>query len=140
MVRVLVGLLISVAVTIAGARVAFLASTETGAEPMNEPWAQDRMEYVTWNGTRWTAWVRGDGFELDPLDDGRWHRHANQSIAFIDWEGEEWQARLEGDEFLLAHRGDWSAHAETATAIRYRDWMGRNQLRTVAQLRRGGVL
>ncbi len=136
MVRALVGLLMAVAVAIAGARVAFNASSETGAEPINAPYAQDRMEYVTWNGTRWTAWVRGDGFELDPLDDGRWHRHANQSIAFIDWDGEEWQARLEGDEFLLAHRGDWSAHAESATAIRYRDWMGRNQLRTVAQLRR----
>ena len=140
MVRALVGLLIAVALTIAGARVAFIASSETDAGPGNEPWAQDRMEYVTWNGTQWTAWVRGDGFELDPLDEGRWHRHANQSIAFIDWEGEEWQARIEGDEFLLAHRGDWSAHAETATAIRYRDWMGRNQLRTVAQLRRGGAL
>ena len=140
MTRALVGLLIALAVTIAGARVAFIASADADGEPANAPWAQDRMEYVAWNGGQWTAWVRGDSFELDPLDDGRRHRHANPSIAFIDWEGEEWQARIEGDEFLLAHRGDWSAHAETATAIRYRDWMGRNQVRTVAQLRRGGAL
>lgn len=140
MVRALVGLLMAVAVAIAGARVAFLASSETGSEPVNEPYAQDRMEYVAWNGERWTAWIRGDGFELDPENEGDWHRHANSSIAFIDWEGETWQARLDGDEFLLAHRGDWSAHAEASAAIRYRDWEGRNQVRTVAQLRRGGTL
>ncbi|WP_428102258.1 hypothetical protein [Candidatus Rariloculus sp.] len=140
MAKALLGLLAAVALTIAGARFAFIESTETGAGPVNEPWAQNRMEYVAWNGAQWSAWIHGDAFELRPVDDSNWHRHANPSIAFIDWEGETWQAKIEGDEFLLAHRGDWSTHAETATAIRYRDWMGRNQLRTVAQLRRGEVL
>lgn len=137
MAKALAGLIAAVVLTIAAAEFAFVSTRDAGNEPINEPWAQNRMEFTAWNNEMWTAWIRDDAFELQPVDQGTWHRHSNPSIAFIDWEGEAWQAKIDGDEFLLAHRGDWSVHSESSTAIRYRDWAGRNQIRTVAQLRRG---
>jgi hypothetical protein len=94
------------------------------------------MQFVAWNGARWTAWIRDETFEHVPQDPSRWSRHSNRSLAFIDWEGGPWQAKIDGEEFVLAHRGDWQEPTERATAIRYRDWTGKQQVRTVAQLRR----
>ena len=94
------------------------------------------MEFVAWNSEEWTAWINDDAFEQLPQNDGKWSRHSNPSLAYTDWDGEKWQAKIEGEEFLLAHHGNWQGPVERAEAIQYRDWKGRNQLRTVAQLRR----
>jgi hypothetical protein len=94
------------------------------------------MEFVAWNGEKWTAWIRDGAFEQRPSNEGQWSRHANASLAFIDWEGRPWQSKIDGDTLLLAYRGDWKGPTERVTAIRYRDWNGENQLRTPAQLRR----
>ncbi len=136
MAKALLSLSGAMLVTIVAARLAFIATTETGSEPANEPWAQSKMEFVAWNGQRWVGWIRDGAFELRPQEEGRWRRHSNPSIAFINWDGEFWQAKVDDDEFLLAHRGYWSGPIERAPAIRYRDWTGKNQLRTVVQLRR----
>jgi hypothetical protein len=118
------------------AKLAFNATTYTEAEPASRPWAQDTMEFVAWNGEKWTAWIRDDAFEQRPQNEVKWSRHSNPSLAFIDWEGREWQAKIDGDEFLLAHRGNWKGAIEHVTALRYRDWEGERRLRTVAQLKR----
>tara|TARA_B100001013_G_scaffold237119_1_gene145979 strand:+ start:97 stop:459 length:363 start_codon:yes stop_codon:yes gene_type:complete len=118
------------------AKLVFDATSYTGSEPVNEPWVQSSMEFVTWNGEKWTGWVRSEGFELRPQNEGRWSQHSNSMLAFMDWEGAPWQVRIDGDSFLLAHHGDWQGHTERAMAIHYRDWQGRNQLRTLAQLKR----
>lgn len=133
---VLLGLVAAFVATIVAARVAFEATTAPGAGPVHEPWAQNKMEFVAWNGERWTAWIRDGEFELVPQDTTNWSRHANTTIAFIGWQGEPWQARIDGDAFVLAHRGDWDAETQPAAAVRYRDWSGNNQLRTAAQLTR----
>lgn len=132
----MLGLLLATGCAIAAARLAYEATAATGGESGNEPWAQDRMEFIAWNGAKWTAWIRDSTFELVPQVEGEWSRHSNASLAFIDWEGDTWQAKVDGEVFLLARRGDWKASVERASAVRYRDWVGRNQLRTVAQLRR----
>lgn len=129
-------LLAAVVVAVLAARLLYNATAETGAEPIPQPWAQNAMEFVAWNGEQWTAWIRDDRFELLPHEEGRWRRHANVSLAFTDWQGQPWQAKIDGEQFLLAHRGDWKGRAERASAVRYRDWRGHPQLRTVAQLRR----
>lgn len=129
-------LLAAFLVTIAAARCAYSLSVNTGGQPAPAPWSLNKMQFLAWNGEQWTAWVRDDRFELDPENTGLWSRHANQSIAFIGWDGEFWQAKIEADEFLLARRGDWSGDPLRSDALRYRDWAGREQLRTVPDLKR----
>lgn len=123
-------------VTIVAAKFVYDATAYTGEGPDKQPWAQDTMEFVAWNGERWTAWIRDGVFEQRPQNAEKWSGHANASVAFVDWEGRPWQAKIDGDDFLLSHRGDWKSSAERANAIRYRDWEGQNQLRTPDQLRR----
>lgn len=121
---------------VVAAKLLYDATTYTGAEPINQPWAQNNMEFVAWNGEKWTAWIRDESFEQRPQDEGTWHEHANISLAFVAWDSEPWQAKIDGDGFLLARRGNWKDETMHVSAIRYRDWKGKNQLRTVAQLKR----
>lgn len=136
MTKAVVSLLAAVLAAIFAARVLFNATVETNTEPIPQPWAQHAMEFVAWNGERWTAWIRDEKFELVPREEGKWQRHTNVSLAFIDWHGQPWQVKVDGERFLLARRGDWKGRVETVSALRYRDWRGHSQLRTVAQLRR----
>ncbi len=136
MFKIVLGLTAAVLTVVLAAKITFNATTSSGSEPVNQPWAQDRMEFVAWNGEEWTAWVRAGLFEQLPQDTQAWSRHANVSIAYTDWEGRLWQAKIDDEAFLLAHRGDWEGPVERSDAIRYRDWRGKNQLRTLAQLKR----
>lgn len=136
MIKIVLGLSAGLLATVVAAKLAFNATTYTEAGPASRPWAQDTMEFVAWNGEKWTAWIRDDAFEQRPQNEVKWSRHSNPSLAFIDWEGREWQAKIDGDEFLLAYRGNWKGAIEHVTALRYRDWEGERRLRTVAQLKR----
>ena len=136
MAKALLALVGAFLAAIVAAKLTFDATTPGANEPVNEPWVQNKMEFVSWNNEQWTAWIHDDAFEQTPQAEGYWHRHSNPSLAFIDWEGEPWQAKIDGETFLLAHRGEWNEPTESATAIRYRDWSGRKQLRTLAQLTR----
>ena len=134
--KAILGLFAAVFATIVAANVTYNAVADKGSEPINQPWQQDRMEFVAWNNEQWTAWIIDEAFEQTPQDTGKWSRHSNPSLAFVDWSGEMWQAKTDGAEFLLARRGDWNGPILRTNAIRYRDWQGRNQVRTTAQLRR----
>ncbi|MCZ6828716.1 MAG: hypothetical protein O7F73_03880 [Gammaproteobacteria bacterium] len=136
MYKVGLSLIAALLATVVAARLAFEATVNTASEPVNQPWAQGTMQFVTWNHEKWSAWIRDDAFEQLPQNTDKWNRHTNASLAFIDWEGRAWQAKIDGDDFLLAHRGDWAGATERAVAIRYRDWQGKNKLRTTVQLRR----
>ncbi|HEY0687368.1 MAG TPA: hypothetical protein VGD45_33865 [Steroidobacter sp.] len=134
--KVVLTLLAAVLAAVVAARLMYSATATTDTEPIPQPWAQQAMEFVAWNGERWTAWIRGNKFELQPRAEGKWQRHTNVSLAFTDWKGEPWQAKVDGQQFLLAHRGNWKGRVERTNAVRYRDWQGHSQVRTVAQLRR----
>jgi hypothetical protein len=136
--KVVFGLVVAAAVLapVVAAKLMYEATAHTGTGPEHQPWVQHSMEFVTWNGEKWTAWVRDDTFEQRPQNEGPWHTHANASLAFIDWENKTWQVKIDGDAFLLAHKGDWQGATERVNAIRYRDWEGENQLRTLTQLKR----
>ena len=136
MTRAFAGLFAAFVFVIVAAKFASNLSTHSDDAPGNEAWAQNRMEYVTWNGDRWTAWIHEGVFEKAPQDTDTWSRHSNPGIAFMDWDGEPWQAKIDNGEFLLAKRGDWQGNVETAAAIRYLDWYGNKRLRTVADLQR----
>lgn len=118
------------------AKAAHLQSSPSHAATSNRAWAQNRMEFVAWNNSRWTAWVNDGAFEKLPAAPGKWHRHANTTIAFQSPDGRLWQAKIDGDEFLLAENGDWKGEVTRSSAVRYRDWAGNEQVRTVAQLQR----
>lgn len=134
--KALAGIFTAFLAAIAAAQFAYQATEKENGAHGNEAWAQDRMEFVSWNNERWTAWVHDDAFEKLPADDAKWHRHANRFIAYVDWDGEEYQARVAADGFLLARHGDWDGDVEISDAIRYRDWTGTKQIRTIAELRR----
>ncbi len=136
MIKIVFGLSAVVLATVLAAKLAFDATTYTGDTPVNQPWAQNTMEFVTWNGEKWTAWIRDSTFEQRPQNNVKWSSHANTSLAFIGWEGEPWQAKINSNTLMLAHRGDWKDSAKRVSAIRYRDWKGENQLRTLTQLKR----
>jgi len=138
MTRVASGLLAAFLVVVAAAKFAYHVSTESAVEPVDTPWSQDRMDFVAWNGEKWTAWIHQDTFELVPQNISDWSRHANPTIAFFDWDGNAWQAKIEEQEFMLARQGNWGGPVERSAALRYRDWSGNNQLRTVADLQRQG--
>jgi len=80
--KVLLGLLAAVLVVIAAARFAYSVSTDPGEEPVNEAWAQDKMEFVTWNSEKWSAWVHAGAFRQVPQNTDAWSRHSNASLAF----------------------------------------------------------
>ena len=136
MAKALLGFSMAMLVAIVAARFTYSVSTNPDTGPVQEAWAQNRIEFVTWNNVKWTAWIHDGSFELIPQDLSNWSRHANASIAFSDWEGESWQVKIDDDSFLLAHEGNWQGPIERAKAIRYIDWNGNNQLRTVADLQR----
>ena len=134
--KVVLGLLVAVLAIILAAKLAFDATSHKEAEPANQPWAQNTMEFVAWNGEKWTSWIHDGTFEQRPQNNAQWSSHANTSLAFIDWDGKPWQAKMDGDTLVLAHRGDWKGATKRVDAIRYRDWKGENQLRTLTQLKR----
>jgi hypothetical protein len=136
MAKAVLFVLVAFMATIAAAGMVFRATSNEGSAPAVQPWAQNKFEFVSWNGEMWTAWIRDGAFEQLPQNTKKWSRHWNASLAYTDWEGKKWQAKIDGEEFLLAHRGDWNGPIERVSGIRYRDWSGDNQLRTVAQLRR----
>ena len=135
-VKAIIGLIVAFALSVMGARLAFEASGPDEASSTAAPWAQNKMEFIAWNGQRWTAWLRDGNFELTPENEGNWHRHANSSIAYIGWGGEPIQARLHGEQFQIAHRGEWHAAVEEVEAIHYIDWSGVRRVRSVEQLTR----
>ena len=136
MARVLTGFLAAVLLVIVAAKLASNMSMDPGDEPVNEAWAQHKMEFVTWNDGRWTAWIHNGAFEQAPQDTDNWSRHSSPSIAFTDWAGEPWQAKIEDRVFLLAKHGDWQGTVERSDAIQYLDWYGNKRLRTIAGLQR----
>ena len=129
MIKVVLVLSAAVFAAILGAKLMYDATVHTGTEPAKQPWAQNTMEFMAWNGEKWTTWIRDNKFEHRPQNDTLWSPHANTSLAFIGWEGEPWQVKITSDATTLAHRGDWKGATEQVTAIRYRDWKGEKQLR-----------
>jgi hypothetical protein len=136
MAKVLFGILAAVLLVIAAARFAYTVSTDPGEAQVNEAWAQGKMEFITWNDEKWSAWIHAGEFTQVPQNTDDWSRHVNASLAYIDWKGESWQAKIDGDLFLLAHQGNWQGPVDRSEAIRFRDWSGTNRIRTVAELRR----
>ena len=136
MARLSFGLLVAVLLVITAAKFAASVSSAPAEAALNEAWAQNKMEFITWNNEKWSAWIHANEFTKVPQNTADWSRHSIASLAYINWEGESWQAKIDGDLFLLAYQGNWQGPVDQSEAIRFRDWSGNNRIRTVTELRR----
>ena len=57
--------------------------------------ADSILNYVTWDGTKWSAKIQGGGFLHAP--NGDWGRaHADTIINYVTWDGTKWSAKIQG--------------------------------------------
>ncbi|MCH2336897.1 MAG: hypothetical protein MK316_06485 [Pseudomonadales bacterium] len=133
MTKIVLGIFAAALCTIVAAKIAYDASGHPSSATVNEPWAQHKLEFVTWNGSNWTAWIRDEAFEHRPQKEGKWHSHAKRTLSYINWQGTPTKATIDGEAFMVTPHGVDSSRQD---AIRYRDWDGENRLRTFNQLQR----
>lgn len=80
------------------------------------------INYITWDGTEWTAKFDGDRFVHAPKGD--WSRsHVDVILNYITWDGSKWTVRLEQRRFLHAPQGDFT-RAHPDDIINYKTWGG----------------
>jgi hypothetical protein len=80
------------------------------------------INYLDWNGSKWTAKIQGERFLHAP--NGDWSKaHSDDVIHYLSWNGSKWAAKIEGGRFLHAPDGDWSKAHPDDIAI-YRTWDG----------------
>ena len=52
------------------------------------------IDYLDWNGYKWTAKLQGDGFLHAP--DGDWSKaHPDTILNYLTWDRGKWTAKLE---------------------------------------------
>ncbi len=109
----------------AGRRVATTAVTD--GEFLHAPggvWERthsgDMLNYITWDGSQWSAKLHGNGFLLAP--DGDWNKaYADAVLNYVAWDGTKWAAKIHSGGFLHAPNGDWS-RAQANAVISYFTW------------------
>jgi hypothetical protein len=80
------------------------------------------MNYVTWDGGKWTAKIEGNQFVHAP--GGDWSQaHADTIMNYVTWDGSKWTAKIDNGVFLHAPNGDWS-RAHKDSIINYITWDG----------------
>jgi hypothetical protein len=84
--------------------------------------ADAMINYLDWNGSKWTAKIQRGRFLHAP--NGDWSRaHSDDIIHYLAWDGTKWAARIQDGRFLHAPEGDWSA-AHPDEVVIYRTWDG----------------
>jgi Domain of unknown function (DUF4751)/Group XII secretory phospholipase A2 precursor (PLA2G12) len=80
------------------------------------------INYVTWDGTQWTAKLVGNTLFHAPNGDFS-KAHSDTIINYITWDGTQWTARIVGNTFFHAPNGDFSkSHPDKI--INYITWDG----------------
>ncbi len=80
------------------------------------------MEYITWDGSKWTVKIVDGQFLHAP--NGDWNRaHRADILNYRTWDGAPWTARMVDGEFLHALNGDFN-QAHHDTILNYRTWDG----------------
>jgi hypothetical protein len=82
------------------------------------------INYITWDGSNWTA--RFDGTRFVHAPNGDWARSKVDTIMnYVTLDGTKWTTRLEQRNFLHAPQGDF-ARAHSNDIIAYKSWGGSN--------------
>ncbi|GEM_PF-5333866 len=76
--------------------------------------AGETLNFVTWDGTKWTVKLHGNGFLLAP--NGDWNKAVvDVVLRYVAWNGTNWAAKIHEGGFLHAPDGNWArAHADAA--------------------------
>jgi len=78
------------------------------------------INYIAWNGTKWSAKPDGKGFMI--AEEGNWKKGiSDDHIAYTGWNGTKWEAKHDGNGFLIAPEGDWKK-AVSSDHIDYITW------------------
>ncbi|MEL7062429.1 MAG: DUF4751 family protein, partial [Bacteroidota bacterium] len=79
----------------------------------------DAINYISWDGSRWSARREGDRFIHAP--NGDWTKAHSDTIINYRLNGQNWTAKLEGDNFEHAPNGDWNnSHSDSIMSVT--DW------------------
>lgn len=86
----------------------------------NRAQAGPTLEFVAWDGSKWSARIQGEGFLLAP--DGDWNRAAADTVLrYLTWNGAKWAAKIQEGGFLHAPEGKW-IWAQANPVIQYLNW------------------
>ncbi len=78
------------------------------------------INYIAWNGTRYSAKPDGNGFLI--AEEGDWKKgFSDTHIGYIAWDGSKWDAKPEGKGFTIAPEGNWKKGYRSDT-IDYLTW------------------
>lgn len=80
------------------------------------------INYVTWDGTSWTAIFKCNKFIHAPNGDFT-RSHEDTIINYITWDGGKWTAKVEGNKFIHAPNGDFTRSHEDII-MNYITWGG----------------
>jgi len=80
------------------------------------------LKFKTWDGSNWSAKLRGDMFLLAPEGDFSCYQ-SRTTLNYKTWDGSNWTARvgLLGVGFLLAPEGDFSK-SRLGNILKYKNW------------------
>lgn len=84
------------------------------------------INYIAWDGTRWTAKFNGLLFVLAPNGNGDWSNSRTDAVMqYQTSDGSKWSVKLDQRRFLHAPNGDFTkAHADDI--IIYKSWDGKS--------------
>lgn len=78
------------------------------------------LEFVTWDGSKWSARIQDEGFLLAP--NGDWSRAAADTVLrYLAWDGKKWAAKIQEGGFLHAPEGKWY-WSQANAVIQYLNW------------------
>jgi len=78
------------------------------------------LNYIAWNGTKWSAKPEGKGFII--AEGGDWKKgFSDTHISYTAWNGSKWDAKPEGKGFIIAPEGDWKK-GHSSDYIDYLTW------------------
>ena len=84
------------------------------------------LKFKTWDGSNWSAKLRGDMFLLAPEGDSS-NYQPGTTLNYKTWDGSNWTARvgLLGVGFLLAPEGDFTK-SRLGNVLKYKNWDNAN--------------
>jgi hypothetical protein len=80
------------------------------------------INYLDWEGRKWSAKIQGDQFLHAP--EGDWSlARVDEVIHYQSWNGSKWAAKIQGTQFIHAPEDNWGQAHQDDVAI-YRTWDG----------------
>ena len=82
-----------------------------------------RIDYITWNGSHWSAQLRDNWFQHTNL--GTSVQHYDLIISYVTWDGTKWMAELQPNGRTFRHRSETNEE-RTSNILNYKTLDGTN--------------